>query len=140
MQPTNTRDAKTTPARERFPDLARRYHAHKPAAGRNDRREVLFRAARPHNAPKVIQGNQPSRSSNVSASQQTTESNSADRLVSQIQRVHQKMTLGNRAHAHADPTATCLEKIRRAIRKIGRHVNAEHRLLKVSRAIAAALE
>ena len=66
--------------------------------------------------------------------------NSAARLVSQIARVHQKITLGNSAHAHADPTATFSEKIRRAIRKIGMQVRAENTLLIASSTKADALE
>ena len=67
-------------------------------------------------------------------------SKSADRLVSQTHFVHQYITLGSRAHAHADPTATFSEKIRLAIRKIGTQVRAENTLLIANSTNAEALE
>ncbi len=50
------------------------------------------------------------------------------------------MMFGSRAHAHAEPTATFPEKIRRAIRKIGMQVSAEKTLLSDSSTNADALE
>src|ERR1700730_6122977 len=120
MHAKKTTDASTTPATDRLPRLARRYHAHNPAAGRNDNREVLLNAVTPQSNPNWSQGIQPSRSSRVRASHTIVVSSSAARLVSHTARVHQKMMLGSRAHAHAEPTATFSENIRRAIRKIGR--------------------
>ena len=149
-QAKNTIDASTTPARDRrvidcpamdrLPPFARRYQAHNPAAGRNDSSDVLVSAAIPHSSPNLIQGNQPSLSSRVSASQKIVASSSADKLVSHTQRVHQNMTFGSKAHAHAEPTATFSEKIRRAIKKIGMQVKAEKMLLMVSRTNADAFE
>jgi hypothetical protein len=54
--------------------------------------------------------------------------------------VHQYITLGSSAHAHADPTATFTEKIRRAMRKIGIHVSAENTLFIVNSTNADILE
>src|SRR5450631_107078 len=133
-------DASTTPANDRLPRRARRYQAHSPAAGRNDSREVLLNAVMPHSIPNCSHGIQPSRSSRVRASQKIVVSSSAARLVSQIARVHQKMMLGSRAHAHAEPTATFSENIRRAMRKIGRQVSAEKTLFSISSTNADALE
>src|SRR5271166_3908825 len=132
MQTANTMDAITTPPRGRFPAFARRYQAHNPATGKNESREVLFSAAMPQSKPNQIHGNGPSRSSSVSTSQKIVARSSADRLVSHTQRVHQKITFGSSAHAHADPTATFSEKIRRAIRKIGTQVRAENKLFSAS--------
>ena len=67
-------------------------------------------------------------------------SRSAAKLVSQTQRVHQNMTLGRSAQAHAEPTATFSEKILRAIRKIGTQVSVEKTLFIVSSTNADALE
>src|SRR5215469_7611902 len=139
MHAKNTIDASTTPAKDLLPTFARRYQAQSPAAGRNDNREVPFSAMTPHNAPNSSQGSQPSRPSNVSASQKTVVRSRAERLVSQTARVHQNITLGSSAHAHAAPTATVSENIRLAIRKIGMHVKAEKRLLSVSSTKAEAL-
>jgi hypothetical protein len=50
------------------------------------------------------------------------------------------MMFGSNAHAQADPTATFSENMRRAIQKIGTHVNAEHTLLSVSITKAEAFE
>ena len=50
------------------------------------------------------------------------------------------MTLGSKAQAQADPTATFSEKILRAIRKIGTQVSAEKTLLIVSSTNADAFE
>jgi hypothetical protein len=50
------------------------------------------------------------------------------------------MTLGSKAQAQADPTATFSEKMRRAIRKIGIQASAENRLLSVNSVNADALE
>ena len=94
----------------------------------------------PQSSPNANQGGHPSRSSRVRASQKTAVSNNADRLVSQTQRVHQNMTLGSRAQAHDEPTATFSENIRRAIRKIGAHVSAEKTLFIASNTKADALE
>jgi hypothetical protein len=54
--------------------------------------------------------------------------------------VHQNITLGSKAHAHAEPTATLSEKTLRAIRKIGMQVSAEKMLLSVSNTNADAFE
>src|SRR5579871_332321 len=132
MQAKKIIEARTTPGSELFPRFARRDHAHKPAAGRNDSREVLFSAAIPQSAPNSSHGIQPSRSSRVSVSQKITASSSAERLVSQISRVHQNITFGSKAQAHAEPIATFLEKLRRAIWKMGMQVSAEQAELKVS--------
>ena len=140
MQAKKTIDASTTPPRDRLPHCARRYQAHNPAAGRNESREVLLNAVMPQSKPNSIQGIQPSRSSRVRASQKIVVSNNAARLVSQIARVHQNMTFGSRAQAHAEPTATFSEKILRAIRKIGMQVSAEKTLFVVSSTKADALE
>src|SRR5215831_15531998 len=102
-------DASATPANEFFPRFARPYHAHKPAAGRNESREVPFSAMSPHNTPNSTQARQPARSSNVSASQNAVASSKAERLVSHTARVHQNITLGSSAHAQEDPTATFSE-------------------------------
>src|SRR5580658_10061811 len=140
MQAKNTIEASTTPPKDFLPRRVRRYQAHNPAAGRNDNKEVLLSAMMPQSNPNSNHGSQPSRSSIVSASQIIVVSSSAARLVSQIARVHQNMTLGSRAHAHAEPTATFSEKIRRAIRKIGKQVSAEKTLFSVRRTNADALE
>src|SRR5579862_3468825 len=139
MHAQNTAADSATPAKDRFPRPARRYHAHNPVAGRKASRDVPFSAITPHNNPKPNQGSQPSRSSITSVSQMTRANNRADRLVSQMARVHQNMTLGSNAHAHADPTATFSENMRRAIRKIGMHVSAEQKLLKLKITMADAL-
>src|SRR3974390_64443 len=102
-------------------------------------RDVLFNATIPQSSPNSSQGRQPSRSSMVSESQRITASRSADKLVSQMARVHQNMTLGSRAQAHAEPMATFSENIRRAIRKMGRQVSAEQMLFMVSSTKAEAL-
>src|SRR5579859_4513604 len=140
MQVQNSADANTTTPSDRLPIFARWYQAHRPAAGRNASSDVPFSAIRPQSAPNSIHGSQPSRSSRVSASQITVAKSSADRLVSQITRVHQKITFGSRAHAHDDPMATFSEKMRRAIRKIGTHVSAEKMLLIVSNTNAEIFE
>src|ERR1051326_5185620 len=140
MQAKKTADANTTPASDDLPSLERRYHAHNPAGGRNDSREVLFKATMPQSNPNANQGSHPSRSSNVSANQTITANSSADKLVSQTARVHQNSTLGSRAQAHADPTATFSEKILRAIKKMGMHVRAEKTLLRASSTNADAFE
>src|ERR1700719_3237018 len=106
MHARKTTDANTIPAKDRLSRCARWYHAHNPAAGRNDSREVLLSAARPQSSPNSIHGCKPSRSSRVRASQKIVVSSSVDKLVSQIQRVDQNMTLGSRAQAHAEPIAT----------------------------------
>src|ERR1700746_2618395 len=94
-----------------------------------------------HKAPqKQSQGTQPLRSSMVRASHITPASSRADRLVSQTARVHQNITLGSSAHAHADMTATFSENIRFAIRKMGMHVSAEKTLLITSSTKAEAFE
>src|SRR5215831_7986314 len=133
-------DAATTPGNDRFPRCARLYHAHKPAAGRKESREVPFRAISPHSTPNSIQGSQPSRSSSVSASQNAVASSRAERLVSHTARVHQNITLGSKAHAHAEPTATFSEKTRLAIRKVGMQVRAEKALFSVKSTKAEAFE
>ncbi len=94
----------------------------------------------PQSNPNSNQGRRPSRSSRVRASQISVANRSADRLVSHTERVHQNMTLGNKAQAQADPTATFSENMRRATRKIGTQVSAEKKLFSVSRTNAAALE
>src|SRR5579863_235712 len=140
MHVKNTTDESTTPASERFPIFALRYQAHNPAAGKNDKREVLFSAMTPHSRPNSIHGRNPSRSTSVRVNQITVANSRADRLVSQIQRVHQNITFGSSAQAHADPSATFSEKMRREILKIGTQVKAEHALLNVSNTNAEALE
>src|ERR1700733_7668303 len=140
MQAKKTTEARTMPAIDCLPRCARRYQAHNPATGRNESREVLVSAAIPQSSPNWIHGSRPSRSSRVNASQKIAASRSADKLVSQTQRVHQNITLGSNAHPHVEPTATFSEKILRAIRKIGTHVSAEKTLLSVSRTNADALE
>src|SRR5579872_2283599 len=132
--------ASTTPAIDRLPHFARRYHVHNPAAGRNDSREVLLRAVMPQSSPNLIHGSQPSRSSMVSASQKIVVRSSAARLVSHTARAHQNMTFGSKAHAQAEPTATFSENIRCAIRKIGMQVSAEKMLLIVSSTNAESFE
>src|SRR5258708_4754409 len=140
MQAKKTADANTTPAADLLPRFARRCHAHNPAAGRNDSREVLLSAMMLHISPNSSHGSQPSRSSKVRVSQKMVASKSAARLVSHTERVHQNMTFGSRAHAQAEPTATFSEKIRLAIRKIGTQVSAEKILLIVSNTNAEAFE
>src|SRR4051794_29011836 len=140
MHTKKTHDASTTPANDRFPILERRYQAHNPAAGRNASREVPFRAMTPQSTPNTTHGPQPSRSSIVSASQKTVVSSRADRLVSHTARVHQNITLGSNAHAHADPTATFSENMRFAIRKIGMQVTAENTLFSTNSTNAEAFE
>jgi hypothetical protein len=54
--------------------------------------------------------------------------------------VHQNITFGNRAQAHADPTATLSEKILRPVRKMGMQVSAEKTLLSASKTNAEAFE
>ncbi len=51
MQAKKTTDASTTPANDRLPRRARRYHTHNPEAGRNESREVLLNAVTPHSNP-----------------------------------------------------------------------------------------
>src|SRR5246127_1765283 len=140
MQAKKTTDASSTPAKDRLPAFARRYHAHSPAAGRNASSDVPFSATIPHSSPNSNQGSKPSRSSMVSVSQKRIARSSAERLVSHTARVHQNIMLGSKAQAHADPTATFSENMRRAIRKIGTHVSAEHTLLKVRITNAEAFE
>src|ERR1700686_1309293 len=140
MHAKKTIEASTTPENDRLPPFARRYQIHNPAAGRKESREVPFRAIRPQSTPNSSQGSQPSRSSRVRASQITVASSRADRLVSQTARVHQNITLGSSAHAHADITATFSENIRFAMRKIGIHVSAEKTLLSTSSTKAEAFE
>src|SRR5580692_6297080 len=140
MQAKKMIDASTTPANDRLPSFARRYQTHNPAAGRNESREVPFRAMSPQSNPNSSQGSQPSRSSSVRASHRTVVSSRAERLVSQTARVHQNITLGSSAHAHADMTATFSVNIRFAIRKIGMHVSAEKTLLSTSSTKAEAFE
>src|SRR6476661_2284037 len=135
-----TTDASSTPAKDRLPLFARRYQAQSPAAGRKESREVPFRAMSPQSNPNSSQGSQPSRSSRVRASQKTVASSRADRLVSHTARVHQNITLGRSAHAHAAPMATFSENIRFAIRKIGTHVRAEKTLFTTSSTNAEAFE
>src|SRR5579872_1692872 len=125
MQAKKMKAERTTPASDRFPDFARRYHAHNPAAGKNDKREVLFSAMIPHSRPNSNHGHHPSPSSSLSVSQMTVANSNADKVVSQIHRVHQNMTFGRSAHAQADTIATFAEKIRRAILNIGTQVSAE---------------
>src|SRR5947209_18070325 len=117
-----TTDAETTHARDFLLTFGRRYHVHNPAAGRNASRDVPFRAMTPQSRPKPNHGRQPSSSSIARQSQIASASSSAERLVSHIARVHQNMTLGSSAHAHADHRATFSENMRRAMRKIGMHV------------------
>src|SRR5579871_2131208 len=140
MQARNTSEASAIPANDGLPRLARRYQAHNPAAGKNASREVLFSAATPHGKPKPNQGSHPLPSSSVSAIQKIIASSRADKLVSQTHRVHQNITFGKSAQAHAEPTATFSENIRRAIRKIGTQVSAEKTLLSASSTHADALE
>src|SRR5439155_21696095 len=127
------RDASATPPSEGFPFFHRRYQGHIADAGRNDSREVLVRAAAPHSRPNAIHGSAPSSSSSFSASQKMRVSSRAARLVSQTQRVHQYITVGKSAHAHAVHTATLSLKHFRAMRKIGMQVSAEKTLLMLSK-------
>src|SRR5579871_2671790 len=140
MQAKNMTDERATPTNERFLAFARRYQAHNPAAGKNDKREALFSVRIPHSSPNSTHGQRPSRSSIVKASHRITDSKRADSVVSHIQRVDQNITFGNRAHAQAEPTATFSEKVLRAILKIGTHVKAENALFSVSRTNAEVLE
>src|SRR6266496_4549799 len=140
MQAKKTSDAKAILLSDGLPRFARRYHTHSQAAGRNDSRTVLFNAVMPQRSPNSNQGSQPSRSSRVRASHKSVASRRADRLVSQTHFVHQYITLGSRAHAHAAPTATLSEKMRRAMRNIGTQVSAEKALLIVNSTLAEALE
>src|SRR5579864_1559755 len=133
MQAQKTTEARTTPANDGRPRLERRYQAHITEAGRNDKSTVLFNATMPHRSPNSSHGTRPSRSSSVSAIHKMVVSSNADKLVSHTQRVHQKITLGSRAQAQAEPTATFSEKTRRAIKNIGIQVSAEKRLLILSR-------
>src|SRR5579871_5777152 len=140
MQAKKTAEPRTTPARDRLPIFCRRYHTQIPHAGRNESREVLLNPAMPQSNPNSPQGRRPSRSSSVSACHTMSASNNADRLVSQTSRVHQNITLGRSAQAHADPTATFSEKTRRPMRKIGMHVSAEKPLFTVRRTNAESFE
>src|SRR5579872_1763579 len=140
MHRKKTSEANAIPLKDRFPRRDRRYQVHKPAAGRNDRRDGLLRAAIPQSSPNSTHGSQPLRSSRSRASQTSVVSRNVDRLVSHTQRVDQNITFGSRAHAQAEPTAIFSEKILRAIRKIGRHVSAEKKLFSVRRKKADARE
>src|SRR5579863_6154570 len=140
MQPKKTSDASTTPPNEVLPRLERRPHAHNPAGGKNASREVPFNAMMPHSNPNSNQGSHPSRSSSVSATQKISASSRADRLVSHTARVHQNITFGSSAQAHADHTATFSENTLRPIQKIGMQVSAEKRLFKASNTNAEAFE
>src|SRR3954451_8119026 len=140
MHAKKMHDASTTPPNDRFLTLERRYQAHNPAAGRNASREVPFHAISPHSPPNASQGPQPSRSSIVSATQKTVVSSKADKLVSHPARVHQNITFGSSAHAHAEPTATFSENMRFAIRKTGMQVRAENTLFSTSSTNAEAFE
>src|SRR5215471_9634807 len=88
----NMSDDTTTPPSDFFPALARWIQPHKPDAGRNASNTGLFSAAIPQSPPNTIHGLKPSRSSKVSAIQKITATNSAERLVSHTQRVHQYIT------------------------------------------------
>jgi len=125
--------ASTTRESDLRRSFARRYHAHSPDAGRNESREVLVNAPTPHSRPNPIQGPVPSASSSRNVSQKITVRSSAARLVSHTHRVDQNITDGRTAHIHAVHTATFSLKHFRAIRKIGIEVNAENRLLMLSR-------
>src|ERR1700733_3741739 len=114
MQARKIIEASITPPNERFLFVQRRCQAHKPEAGRNARREVLVRAAKPQSTPNSIHGKGPSRSSKVRASQKIKVNRNAARLVSHTQRVHQYMTKGSSAQSQAVHTATFLLKHRRA--------------------------
>src|SRR5580693_3304944 len=126
-------EARITPPRDFLPSFARWYQAHKPDAGRNDNRAVLVSAATPHSRPNCSHGFNPSFSSIVSVNQKITASNSAARLVSQTQRVHQKITEGSSTHVQELHTATFSSKHLFAIRKIGMQVSAEKILLMLRR-------
>src|SRR5258708_18256370 len=140
MQAKNKTEASTTPANDGLPRLARRYQAHNPEAGRNASSTVLLRAVIPQSTPNSSQGLRPSRSSRASVSQKIVAINRADRLVSHTQRVHQYITCGSSVQVQAAPMATFSEKIQRAVRKIGMHVSAEKRLLRLSNTNADAGE
>src|SRR6266498_626886 len=114
MVAKKTMEASTTPAKDGLPNFARRYQDHSPAPGRNANRDGLFSATMPQSRPKPNQGIHPSRSSMVRASQRITASSRADKVVSQTDRVHQKITLGSSAQAQVDAMATLCEKILRA--------------------------
>src|SRR5271155_3367130 len=136
MQATKMNDATRIPPSERLSSLARWYQTHSPETGRNDNRVVLVSAATPQSKPNCSHGFNSSFSSIVSVSQKIAASNSAARLVSQIQRVHQKITDGSRAQVQELQTATLSLKHFFAIRKIGMQVSAEKILLMVKRSMA----
>src|SRR5271165_2838365 len=129
MQATNANADSATPASDCLPRFRRRYHAHKPEAGRNASREVLASAAIPQSSPNWIHGTNPSLSSRSSVSQKTSASSNAARLVSHTQRVHQYITGGIIAHSQPVQTASFSSKHRLAIRKMGIQVSAEKKLL-----------
>src|SRR5580658_8004829 len=106
MQAAKMIEARITPVSERLPSLARWYQIHKPETGRNDSRAVLVSAATPQSKPNCSQGFNPSVSSIVSVNQKITATNSAARLVSQTQRVHQKITAGSSTQVQELHTAT----------------------------------
>src|SRR6266404_9267336 len=133
MVAAKNRAASAKPPIDDLPLFHRRYHAHNPDAGTNERREELVRAATPQRSPNAIHSLTPSRSSRVSASHKISDSSSAARLVSQTQRDPQYITVGNSAHAQLAQTATFSPKHFRAIRKIGTQVRAEKMLLMMSR-------
>ena len=115
-----------------------RYQTHNPDAGKKLNREVLTNAAIPHSSPQQAQTVNRSLSSRVSVSQKIRANSNAARLVSQTQRVHQKITGGRTAHAQALHFAMRLSKHRRAIKKIGKQVSAENKLLMHNMTIADA--
>src|SRR5580698_6994778 len=132
MHAKNMTAANTTPPSDGRPRLARLHHAHNPEAGRNDNSDGLVNAATPHSKPKPTHSFRSSASSITKVSQKITASNSAARLVSHTQRVHQKTIGGNNAHVQAVHTATLSLKHRLPIRKIGTQVSAENTLLILS--------
>src|SRR6266704_2972824 len=134
MQAKNMIEATAIPPTDRLPLFARRYHAHNQDAGKKASMEGFVRAAIPHSRPNSSQGLIPSRSSKSSASWKMIASSNAARLVSQTHRVAKPD--GSSAQNHDAHPATLSSKQRRAIRKIGMHVNAEKTLFNISRTSA----
>src|SRR5208283_5961444 len=95
-------DARTTPPSERLPSLARWYQAHKPETGRKDNSAVLVSAAAPHSKPNRSHNLSPSFWPISSVRWKITASNSAARLVSHTQCVHQKLKGGSSAQVQDD--------------------------------------
>src|SRR6266705_6099333 len=134
MQAKNMIEAAATPAADRLPSVKRQYNTQSPEASKNANMEGFVSAAIPHSSPNSIQGRIPSCSSSWSVSQKMIASSNAARLVSQTHRVAKPD--GSSAQNHDAHPATLSSKQRRAIRKIGMHVNAEKTLFNISRTSA----